>query len=120
MAALPIALAGCSGQGATATVRQSPVTLTMAFGLSSGQNPQFGARQAVTIIASETLVAFGRDGRAQSRLAESWTLSEDAKTLKITLRSGAVFRRATSHCQHPGIRAQEAVAKPSRCCFRGR
>jgi peptide/nickel transport system substrate-binding protein len=91
MAALPIALAGCSGQGATATVRQSPVTLTMAFGLSSGQNPQFGARQAVTIIASETLVAFGRDGRPQSRLAESWTLSEDAKTLKITLRSGAVF-----------------------------
>ena len=63
----------------------------MAFGLSSGQNSQFGAGQAVTIIASETLIAFGRDGRPMSRLAESWTPSEDARTLRITLRSGAAF-----------------------------
>lgn len=90
-AALLITLAGCGGQNATATIRQAPVTLTMAFGLSSGQNPQSGARQAVIIIASESLVAFGRDGRPQSRLADNWTVSEDGKTLKVRLRPSATF-----------------------------
>lgn len=92
LAALLLALAaGCSSQSATATIRQKPVTLTVAFGLSSGENPQSGARQAVVIVASESLVAFGRDGRAQPRLAESWSVSEDGKSLRIRLRAGATF-----------------------------
>lgn len=91
MAALLATLAGCSRIDAPAGVTPSRTTLRMAFGLSSGQDPQAGTGQVGTIIAAETLVGFGRDGRAQARLAESWSLSADGLLLRVQLRSNATF-----------------------------
>ncbi len=46
----------------------------------------------VGFFADERLVALGRDGRAEPRLAERWEMSPDGLTWHFTLRRGLVFQ----------------------------
>jgi peptide/nickel transport system substrate-binding protein len=63
----------------------------MAYGLSTGSDASSGLQQALELIAGETLIGFGRDGRPLARLAESWTPSSDGLSLTIQLRNNAKF-----------------------------
>lgn len=91
LAALLFALAGCNHADATADNRVSPVTLTLAFGLSTGSDASSGLPQALELIAGETLIGFGRDGRPLPRLAQGYSLSPDGLHLAIQLRTNAKF-----------------------------
>jgi len=91
LAALLFALTGCDHAGATADDRASPVTLTLAYGLSTSSDASTGLPQALELIAGETLIGFGRDGRPLPRLARSVELSPDGLHLKILLRTNAKF-----------------------------
>jgi len=92
VAALLLTLVACSHvQKTPAAVDPGPTTLSIAFGLTSGQNAQIGASQAVAIMSSEALIGFARDGRPQPRLAERWTISPDGLSVRINLRSGSTF-----------------------------
>src|SRR5262245_46020952 len=90
-AALLFTLPACTGIDGPATATSSTSTLTIAFGLNSGQGSDAGFGQAGVIIAEEALFGSTREGRPQPRLAESWKLSPDGLLLQVRLRSGATF-----------------------------
>lgn len=87
-----IALSACS-RTPVASVRSSnePVTLTVGFPFIAGQDSLNGIQAAARLLSFEGLVVFGRDGRPQSRLAQSWTASPDGMTWTIQLRQNAMF-----------------------------
>jgi len=70
---------------------RSQVTLTIAYGLTTGQAAQAGLRQVVGNIVGEGLMAFSRDGRPQARLAQSSVVQPDGLSIRIQLRNGARF-----------------------------
>jgi peptide/nickel transport system substrate-binding protein len=83
-------LSACSSRPAT-SVSTAPVTLTIGLPVQTGEDPLHGATQAARLISREGLTLPNRDGRAQPRLAESWTESEDGLTWRFKLRSNAFF-----------------------------
>lgn len=89
--ALLLTPVACSHVETPAVVNPGPTTLSIAFGLTSGQNAQLGARAAVTNLSSEALIGFARDGRPQPRLAESWKISSDGLSVRMHLRSASTF-----------------------------
>jgi peptide/nickel transport system substrate-binding protein len=91
MAALLFTLAGCSHIDVPAAATRPPSTLTVAFGLGTGQGSEAGFAQTAVLISEEALFGATREGRPQPRLAESWRLSPDGLLLQIRLRSGATF-----------------------------
>lgn len=72
-----------------------PVTLTIGLPVQTGQDPLHGAVQASRLISREGLTLPNRDGRAQPRLAESWTESPDGLTWHFKLRGNAYFHDST-------------------------
>jgi peptide/nickel transport system substrate-binding protein len=60
-------------------------TLRIGFGLASGQRPEVGLRRTARNIAIEGLVSIQRDGRPVARLAESWSVLDDGRALRIHL-----------------------------------
>lgn len=94
---LSIGLAGCSRSDAPATSDRSreSVRLRMGYGLTNGQNPQTGLHLAVVNITLEPLLGFGKDGRPQARLVESWSSSPDGLTWRIHLRPKVKFHDGT-------------------------
>ncbi len=84
-------MAGCRPTGGPASSVPPDTTLTVGYGLTTGENPQAGIRQAVGNIALEGLIAFGSDSRPQPWLAERWAISEDGLTWRVDLRQGVKF-----------------------------
>lgn len=66
-------------------------TLRIGFGLTTGANPEVGARQAVDIMTREGLIVFSRDGLPHARLADRWESSPDRLTWRIHLRTNVFF-----------------------------
>lgn len=95
-AALLMTLAGCSRPDSSATVNRSPVTLTVAYGLTTGQTAESGLRQAVVNMVGESLIGFSKEGRPQARLAESWSVSADGLVVRVRMRAGASFHDGRS------------------------
>ena len=83
----------------------APITLTIGVPVQTGENPLYGATQVARLLTFEGLTLPGRDGRAQPRLAESWTESSDELTWTFHLRSNAFF--------HDGTRVDAAAVKAS-------
>jgi peptide/nickel transport system substrate-binding protein len=81
-------VAGCTGAPDTAP---GQTILRVGFGLSSGQNPTAGMRQAVLNVALEGLINFSRQGQPQPWLVESWSQSGDGLALRLKLKPGVRF-----------------------------
>jgi peptide/nickel transport system substrate-binding protein len=79
----------------TASGHAGQITLTVGLPVQTGQDPLHGAIQASRLVSREGLILPNRDGRAQPRLAESWTESPDGLTWTFKLRSNAVFHDGT-------------------------
>src|SRR5688572_17903497 len=82
----------------------SPVTLTIGLPVQTGQDPLHGAVQASRLISREGLTLPNRDGRAQPRLAESWSESSDGLTWQFKLRANAYFHD-NSNVDGPEVKA---------------
>src|SRR5688572_24847600 len=82
----------------------SPVTLTIGLPVQTGQDPLHGAVQASRLISREGLTLPNRDGRAQPRLAETWTESPDGLTWRFKLRNNAYFHDGTK-VDGPAVKA---------------
>lgn len=94
--ALFIGSATCNRPPATAeTLRPPSSTLTVGFGLASGQGPESGLQQALSNISLEGLFSFSRDGRSTAWLAENWSVSGDGKEGRLRLREGVTFHDGT-------------------------
>lgn len=94
--ALPVAFfliltPACGRSDGSAERLPSDTTLTVGFGLTTGQNRQAGIQQAVDIVVLEELVLFGPDGRPHPRLAEKWSVSPDGLTWRLWLRPGVML-----------------------------
>ena len=67
------------------------ITLNIGFPYVTGEDPLRGIQQAARLLSNEGLFGTNRDGRPQSRLAESWQESPDGLSWRFTLRQNAVF-----------------------------
>jgi peptide/nickel transport system substrate-binding protein len=89
-------VAGCSRAAVDAgRFPASSRDLTVGFGLTTGQSPDLGLRQAIGNIALEGLFSFGRDGRPTPWLAEGWALAPDGMRAQLQLRKGVTFHDGT-------------------------
>jgi peptide/nickel transport system substrate-binding protein len=96
MAVLLTTLAGCRQANEPGAGQPPPTpTLTIGFGLTTGDNSAAGLRDTVRSIAVERLVTFSNDGRPQPRLGEKWFISPDGLSLRLALRTGVVFHDGT-------------------------
>jgi peptide/nickel transport system substrate-binding protein len=95
VAALFTAHSACEQKPLVTDARSQPATLTIGFGLTSGQSPTTGILEAVRSLALERLIVFGTDGRAQGRLVERWRVSEDGRNVRIELRRDVRFHDGT-------------------------
>jgi peptide/nickel transport system substrate-binding protein len=84
-----VALGGCGKTAGPPTRSAGPVTLTIGYGLPTGQNPTIGLQQVAKNIALESLVTFSPDGRARPGLVAEWTSSPG--DLRLRLRRGVKF-----------------------------
>jgi peptide/nickel transport system substrate-binding protein len=90
-----IEMAGC-GHGDHPTSSHKPSgTLTVGFGLTTGQTPESGIQQVTSNIVLERLVNFGRDGRPQAGLFERWSPSTNGLTWDFHLRPEVAFHDGT-------------------------
>lgn len=74
-----------------ASTAVADTTLTIGFGLTSGQSPLAGMNQVIGNVALEGLVSFLPDGRYRPWLAKEVTASADGLVWQITLRPGVKF-----------------------------
>jgi peptide/nickel transport system substrate-binding protein len=97
----------CSRGSTVESQVQAPASATLTVGLpvQTGQDPLFGAIQASRLISREGLTLPNRDGRAQPRLAETWSESSDGLTWRFKLRKNAFF--------HDGSRVDSTAVKAS-------
>jgi peptide/nickel transport system substrate-binding protein len=95
VALFPIEMAGCGQSEHPGSSHKQPVTLTVGFGLASGQSSQGGMGQVTRIGVFEWLVDFARDGRPQAALFERWSTSPDGLTWGFSLRAGVAFHDGT-------------------------
>jgi peptide/nickel transport system substrate-binding protein len=84
--ALLIVMAGCSRMDAPAMTDSSRATLTVGY-----EPNAVSIQQAVSNLAVEGLLDFGRDGRPRPWLAEKWSSSEDGLALRVSLKADATF-----------------------------
>jgi peptide/nickel transport system substrate-binding protein len=92
-----IEMTGCSQGDHPASSQKPSGTLTMGFGLTTGQGSQGGMRQVIRTGGGvlERLVNFARDGRPQAGLFERWSTSSDGLTWGFHLRPGVTFHDGT-------------------------
>jgi peptide/nickel transport system substrate-binding protein len=83
-------LAGCRSEH-PAEPPPSTDTLRIGFGLAFSQTIDVGLLDTARSITQERLLVFGRDGRPQLRLAESWSEFENGLLLELRLRKGVMF-----------------------------
>src|SRR6266851_2024462 len=90
-------MAGCSRSDHPASSHKPSGTLTVGFGLTTGQSSQGGMQQVVRTVGGilERLVNFGRDGRPQAGLFDRWSTTSDGLTWKFHLRPGVTFHDGT-------------------------
>jgi peptide/nickel transport system substrate-binding protein len=88
--------AGCRRDGTrSATASSDQVTLTIGVGELSAANQDVGLRQIARNLALEALATIGRDGRSSPKLAESWHVAQDGRSLVIRLRPNVKFHDGT-------------------------
>jgi len=68
-----------------------PTTLRVGVGQVSAQNPNTGLRQLNSNLSVESLGRLGEDGHVEPQLAEKWALTDDGRTLRVTLKPGSSF-----------------------------
>jgi peptide/nickel transport system substrate-binding protein len=92
-----VCLGACSfsDESVPSPAQSAPVTLTIGFPNSTGQDPSYGAAQAARLISFEGLSGQNLSGRPFPRLAESWSESPDGLLWTIRLRPSAVFHDGT-------------------------
>jgi peptide/nickel transport system substrate-binding protein len=100
-----IAFAGCAKAPVPAARPDPGTTLSIGWPYLSGGDPLNGIQQAIGLLSNEGLVLIARDGRAQPRLAQSWSESADGLTWIFQLRPNAFF--------HDGSRVDSAAVKAS-------
>jgi ABC-type transport system substrate-binding protein len=104
-AALLTAHSACERDPPASDQPTEPATLTIGFGLTgAGDGSTTGLVEAMRSAALDRLILFGPDGRAEARLAEGWTVSEDGRHVRITLRKDVKF--------HDGGPLTAAVVEP--------
>ncbi len=73
--------------------------VTLRIGISSGQlsatNPASGIRQIVQIVTTESLARVGPNGRMEPQLADSWSVENDGRSLRVDLKTGLRFSDGT-------------------------
>jgi len=84
------------GSAAGPSIDRQPTTMTVGFGLPSGSNPIVGLQQVADNIALEPLITVASDGRLRPSLVESWSTSDGARLLHLTLRAGLKFHDGAS------------------------
>jgi peptide/nickel transport system substrate-binding protein len=123
----------CTGHAVVpAAPASESITLTIGVPMAAGVDPLRGIQQATRLISHEGLFGTNRDGRPQSRLAETWQESADGLTWHFTLRRNAFFHDGSavdSHAvkaslerslatadtqQYPGLADILAIEAPSR------
>src|SRR5215475_6303279 len=88
---LLLAAAGCSQVDRSAAASSAPRTLTIGFGIATGENVD----PAVRILSQEGLVSLTNEGRLNPWLAQSWTSSNDKLVWRFVLPSGVTFHDGT-------------------------
>ena len=88
-------MVGCRQGDHSASSHTPSATMTVGFGLTTGQAPQGGIQQVIRNVATERLVNFGRDGRPQAGLFERWSPSSSGLTWDFHLRPGVAFHDGT-------------------------
>jgi peptide/nickel transport system substrate-binding protein len=91
VASLLAFLTGCNRSENLVTESQSETTLSIGFGLTTGQTLAAGLRETARGIAVEGLVIPANDGRPQPRLAAKWSPSADRLKWVVQLRPGTEF-----------------------------
>lgn len=97
-ALLGLAAAACkppADGGPTATPAPDTAADIVAVAYNDPRSREDGERALeilVGLLADERLVALGKDGRPEPRLAERWEVSPDGLTWHFTLRRGLVFQ----------------------------
>jgi peptide/nickel transport system substrate-binding protein len=86
-----IDMAGCSQSGDPASSYKPSGTLTVGFGLPTGQTSRGGIQQVIRNVVLERLINFTRDGRPEAGLFERWSTSADGLTWNFHLRPGVAF-----------------------------
>lgn len=84
-----LSAAGCSPH--TAPASASPTVLRIGFGQVAGASETAGLRAAISNLTSEGLLIVQPDGRIVPWLAQSWSQSDDGRTVRIQLRPNATF-----------------------------
>jgi peptide/nickel transport system substrate-binding protein len=92
---LLVEMAGCSQSDHRSSDQKPSGTLTIGFGLTTGQTSSGGIQQVIRNVVLEPLVNFARDGRPQAGLFERWSTSSDGLTWTFHLRPGVVFHDGT-------------------------
>jgi peptide/nickel transport system substrate-binding protein len=90
-----IEMAGCSKSARPTSSRKPSGTLTVGFGLTTGQTPQSGIQQVIINVVLERFVNVTRDGRPQAGLLERWSTSPDGLIWNFHLRPGVTFHDGT-------------------------
>ena len=81
----------CRGDAAPRTTDSSSAVLRIGVGPFSTTSAISGVRQVTQIVSVEGLARLLQDGRVEPWLADRWTLSQDGRSLVVTLKSGATF-----------------------------
>jgi peptide/nickel transport system substrate-binding protein len=84
-------LAGCDPGDRPARSSQLVTTLTIGLGVAAGGGTAAAVPATVRNLSIEGLLSYAPDGRPESRLAESWTPSEDRLRWRIKLRPDVTF-----------------------------
>jgi peptide/nickel transport system substrate-binding protein len=82
---------GCTDQPA---IRSTDSTLTIGLGYG-GTSKAPALQNFLDSLYAEPLVAMGWDGRPQPKLAESWSWSDEGRTLQLRLARGVTFQNGT-------------------------
>lgn len=81
----------CNAPPERGDTKPTLVVLTIGYPHLTGVDSLHGLQQGARLLSLEGLVSLGRDGKAQPRLAASWSYSLDGLSLTVRLRNNAFF-----------------------------
>jgi peptide/nickel transport system substrate-binding protein len=97
-AALFVMLAACQGKSGASDAGSTPAEKPLVFAITGFDTKNFDPASAMTILSKyvleavyESLIETNENGRYQPSLAESYTISEDYRTLTFKIRKGVTF-----------------------------